>query len=381
MYIEHFGLSKLPFENVPDPAFFFNHGDYHRIRSRLENSLKAGRGLILVTGPIGSGKTTLSQMIKPDLSDGVKLIWTAEPPRNSKDLMIYLIQELGLKPSPSKRVFYLRDIREALLNINSNGGKCLMIIDESHLISDDTLNGIRLLNNLEEGSSKLIQVLLLGQEELIEKINQPEMEPFKQRIAALEIIGKMSADRVRKYVTHRLRVAEGDPSILTKSGWEAIGVAFSNGGIPRTINTLCDQSFIVAHEKNKTKISAHDVYEATKRMGLKTDVFHYIVALKSKKQKVQTQSATISEFESETETLRVGPDEMPGEILGEHNISENEVSRWPQAFMLKTDQKGIKMPILFLVISIMALVFSIFFYYQRSASPDLMTCLTELITF
>jgi general secretion pathway protein A len=381
MYIEHFGLSKLPFENVPDPAFFFNDGDYHRIRSRLEDALKAGRGLILVTGPIGSGKTTLSQMIKPDLSDGIKLIWTAEPPRNSKDLMIYLIQELGLKPSPSKRVFYLRDIREALLSINSNGGKCLMIIDESHLISVDTLNGIRLLNNLEEGSSKLIQVLLLGQQELIEKINQPEMEPFKQRIAALEIIGKMSADRVRKYVTHRIRVAEGDPSILTKSGWEAIGVAFNNGGIPRTINTLCDQSFIVAHEKNKTKINAHDVYEATKRMGLKTDVFHYIVALKSKERKVQTHSATKSDFGSETETLRVGPDERPGETVREHNISENEVSRWPQAFMLKTEQKGSKMPILFLVISIMTLVFSIFFYCVRSASPDIMTCLTELITF
>jgi len=130
-----------------------------------------------------------------------------------------------------------------------------MIIDESHLISGDTLNGIRLLNNLEEGSTKLIQVLLLGQKELIEKINRPEMEPFRQRIAALEIIGKMNADRVRKYVTHRIQVAGGDPSIFTKSGWEAIGVAFNDGGIPRSINTLCDESFIVAHKKNKNKRS------------------------------------------------------------------------------------------------------------------------------
>ena len=108
MYAQHFGLGKLPFENVPDPVFFFNHGDYQRIRNRLESSLKAGRGLMLITGPIGSGKTTLSQMIKPDLCDDIKIIWTAEPPPNSKDLMIYLLQGLGIKPSPSKRVFFFK---------------------------------------------------------------------------------------------------------------------------------------------------------------------------------------------------------------------------------------------------------------------------------
>ena len=381
MYTEHFGLNKLPFENVPDPAFFFNRGDYHRIRNRLENSLKAGRGLILVTGPIGSGKTTLSQMIKPDPSDGTKLIWTAEPPQNSKDLMIYLIQELGLTTSLSKRVFVMRDIRDALLDINSKGGKCLMMIDESHLISVDTLNGIRLLNNLEEGANKLIQILLLGQEELIEKINRPDMEPFKQRIATLEIIGKMNADRVRNYVAHRIQVAEGDPSIFTKSGWEAIGVAFKNGGIPRTINTLCDQSFIVAHEKNKTKINAHDVYEATKRMGLNTDVFHYIVALNAKKRKGQVQTAAEGDFEHKTETLMEGPDQRPGETASERNIIEREAFEWPQAFTQKTRQKGMKIPILFLIIAIMTLVFSILFYCQRSASSDLMTCLPGLFTF
>jgi len=381
MYIEHFGLNKLPFENVPDPVFFFDQGDYHLIRSRLENSLKAGRGLIVVTGPIGSGKTTLSQMIKPDSSDDIKLIWMAEPPGNSKDLMIFLIQELGLKPSPSKKVFVLRDIRDALLNINSEGGKCLMIIDESHLISDDTLNGIRLLNNLEEGSTKLIQVLLLGQEELIETIRKPEMEPFKQRIAALEIIGKMNTDRVRQYVSHRIQVAGGDPSIFTDSAWEAIAIAFDTGGIPRTINTLCDQTFVVAHERNKARIDAHDVYEATKRIGLKTDVFHYIVELKTKERKKQIQSADRSHSVDEAETLSRGPDGKPEKTVTKHKRIEREIPRSTQPFIMETEWKGIKVPLLFLVISIMVLVFSIFFYCDRCASSDLMTCLRKLISF
>jgi len=381
MYIEHFGLNKLPFENVPDPVFFFDQGDYHRIRRRLEDSLKAGRGLILVTGPIGSGKTTLSQMIRPSISDSTKLIWMAEPPGNTRDLMIFLIQELGLKPSPAKKIFVLRDIRDALLKINSEGGKCLMIIDESHLISDDTLNGIRLLNNLEEGSTKLIQVLLLGQEELIETIRKPEMEPFKQRVAALEIIGKMNADKVREYVSHRIQVAGGDPSILTDTAWEAIHVAFDTGGIPRTINTLCDQTFIVAFERNKTKIDAHDVYEATKIIGLKTDVFHYIVELKAKERKEQTQSADRSDSVDETERLSSEPDRKPEKTVTRYKRIERESPRSTRPFMWETEWEVIKAPLFFLVISIALLVFSIFFYCNRSPSSDLMTCLQELISF
>ncbi len=207
------------------------------------------------------------------------------------------------------------------------------------------------------------------------------MEPIKQRIATLEIIGKMNADKVREYVSHRIQVAGGDPSIFTDSGWEAIGVAFNTGGIPRTINTLCDQSFIVAHEKNKAKIDAHDVYEATKRMGLKTDVFHYIVALNTKERKKQMQSSDRNNSVNEPETLNKGPDGTSAEAVIEHKKRKVEIPRSTQPLLLQTEPKGIKVPLLFLVISIMALVFSIFFYCDRAASSDLMMCLPKLIDF
>jgi len=127
MYTGHFNLKILPFENVPDPMFFFERNDYGRARKRLTDSLKAGRGLMVVTGPIGSGKTTLSQMIKSDFLSDIKIIWLAEPPGNSIDLFLFIAQELGLKTSASERTFILRDIRNALLKINSEGGKCLVI--------------------------------------------------------------------------------------------------------------------------------------------------------------------------------------------------------------------------------------------------------------
>ena len=147
MYAQHFNLNILPFENVPDPLFFYDHGDHARIRKQISGSLQSGRGLIVVTGPIGSGKTTLSQMIKADFPENIKLIWMAEPPANSIDLYLFLAQELGIQPSSSEKTFVMRDIRNELLKINTEGKKCLIIIDESHLMSDDVINGIRLLNN------------------------------------------------------------------------------------------------------------------------------------------------------------------------------------------------------------------------------------------
>ncbi|MDE2389687.1 MAG: AAA family ATPase, partial [Betaproteobacteria bacterium] len=287
MYAQHFSLNQLPFENVPDPLFFYDHGDHARIRKQISGSLLSGRGLIVVTGPIGSGKTTLSQMIKSDFPENMKLIWMAEPPANSADLYLFLAQELGVQPTSAEKTFVMRDIRNALLRINVEGKKCLVIIDESHLMTEDVINGIRLLNNLEEGSAKLIQLLLLGQEELMEKINRPEMAPFKQRIAALETLGKMNVERVMKYITHRLQVAGGTPKLISDTGWEALSIAFNSGGTPRTINSLCDRSLNVAYERNKSIVDAKDVYEATQRMGMITDVFHYIILLNNQERKSQ----------------------------------------------------------------------------------------------
>ncbi len=283
MYTEHFNLKLLPFENVPDPLFFYDYGDHALIRKQISGSLQSGRGLIVVIGPIGSGKTTLSQMIKFDFPENIKLIWMGEPPANSTNLYLFLAQELGLKPSSTEKTFVMRDVRNILLKLNSEGKKCLIIMDESHLMSGDVINGIRLLNNLEEGSIKLIQMLLLGQEELMEIINRPEMEPFKQRIATLEILGKMNIDTMRKYVSHRIQVAGGTPVLISDTGWEALSIAFGSGGTPRTINSLCDRSFNIAFEREKPVVDALDIYEATQRMGLRTDVFHYICLLNTRR--------------------------------------------------------------------------------------------------
>jgi len=387
MYTEHFGLNILPFENVPDPIFFYDEGDHSRIRKQITGSLQSGRGLIVVTGPIGSGKTTLSQMIKSDFPDKIRLIWMAEPPANSTELYLFLAQELGLQPTSTEKTFVMRDIRNALLQINSDGKKCLVIMDESHLMSDDVINGIRLLNNLEEGSIKLIQLLLLGQEELMEKINRPEMEPFKQRIAALEILGKMTVEGIRKYISHRIQVAGGIPALISDTGWEALSIAFNSGGTPRTINSLCDRSFNVAFEREKEIVDAQDIYEATQRIGLRTDVFHYIVSLKNRERKSQEPQPAEAKPVPET----APPDKEPspsvaGEAEQMSRVTINEVPdtsgiRMGLTELPPTDQKGLKVPVTLLLLSIATLTLSVLFFCQRAGSTGSLGCLMDLISF
>ena len=398
MYTEHFNFNILPFENVPDPLFFYDQGDNARIRKQISGSLQSGRGLIVVTGPIGSGKTTLSQMIKSDFPENIQLIWMAEPPANSADLYLFVAQELGIQPSSSERTFVMRDIRNALLNINSEGKKCLVIMDESHLMSDDVINGVRLLNNLEEGALKLIQLLLLGQEELMEKINKPAMEPFKQRIAALEILGKMNVEVIRKYISHRLKVAGGTPALISDTGWEALSIAFHSGGTPRTINSLCDRAFSVAFEREKPIVDAHDIYEATQRLGLRTDVFHYIVSLKSKERKNQEaqsvtdnptpETATSDKEQSSSPMIKKvnerSSEEIPPSLSNariRYNVADPTYDEIAKEIKAKYEQKSLKIPVTLLLISIIAFTLSILFFCHQTESTGFIGCLIDLFGY
>jgi general secretion pathway protein A len=312
-------------------------------------------------------------MIKADLADTIKQIWIAEPPANSMDLFLYLAQELGLELSSTERTFVIRDIRDGLLKFNAEGIRYMMIIDESHLMSEDTFNGIRLLNNLEEGSIKLIQMLLLGQEEIMDKINRPEMEPFKQRIATLEILGKMDPEKIQKYISHRMQIAGGHPDIFTDTGWEAISIAFKPSGTPRTINTLCDTTLQVAFDKQKQFIDAHDVYEATQKISMVTDVFHYIVSLKSKQREQPAETAR------ETPAPPREPVVKPDAIDDQKAMQPLETLQSSHHFDLEKNEKGVKGPAVLLIISIATLIGSIFFYCKQAGSSGLTSCILDLL--
>ena len=275
----------MPFEKAPDLAFFFDKGEYELMRRRIADSLRAGRELIVVSGPIGSGKTTLAQMIISDFSKELRLIWIAETPLKSVDFLLFIAQELGLKPDNHERTILIRDIREALINIKSEGSKCLLLIDESHLMSHEIKSDFSSLFNLEEGPTKLLQILLLGEELIsgIVDIINPEMEPSKQHNATIdelekmdskkireyishnatiEKLEKMDSEKIREYILHRLKVAGGKDTLFSDSGWGALMEAFGPQNTPLIINTLCDGSLKVCFENGKEVVDIEDVHKA-----------------------------------------------------------------------------------------------------------------------
>lgn len=374
MYRKHFGIQLLPFENVPDPLFFFDSGDYHRVLKRMRDAVSVGRGLLAVAGPIGSGKTTLSQKLISDLPANTRLVWMAEPPKDSNELFIFLAQDLGIRPDNTSRVFLLRDIREQLINFyNNSGRRCLMIVDESHLVSDDVLEGIRLLNNLETGSIKLVQIVLLGQPELLEILSRPELEAFKQRLTGLEIVGKMSPENESRYIAHRLTVAGAGAEIFTEEAVRAIAIA--SGGIPRLTNSLCDRSLNCAYEEGKDKVSPEIVYKGAEELGLAHKVFHFMVDLRAGRNRavadgvMESPHAVVEEEDARTNDLdhvRKDRDRYVEQEADDKEDLSGSLNLESAVAERSGDWRSLILPLMFFSSSVGALLFSIWFYVKRS---------------
>lgn len=368
MYTKHFSLESLPFENVPDPAYFFDQGDYSRVLNRMIDSLWAGKGLMVLAGPIGTGKTTLTQKLMVSVPEQTRIIWLGEPPDTSDELLLFLAQELHIKPETPGRVFLLRDIKAYLLKLHDEGNRCLLIIDEVHKISDDVLESVRLLNNLEQGSIKLIQIFLIGQEEFLTKLTRPELESFKQRIAWLEVIGKMTPLQTHEYILHRLKVAGSQSRIFTDDAMEALISA--TRGTPRLVNTFCDRALRVSYEANKTIVDLGSVRQAADVIGLGSEVFLWLMNRdKEKAMKAELQASSIEDNPSPA-----APDPKrsePAPVDKNRSVgTHRDISRWSVfTFMNKLFDMTIgrisDSPIVQLIASILLFAASFSFFMRR----------------
>ncbi len=372
MYKELLSLKKLPFENVPDPDFFFDSGDYARIHENIATSIEAGRGLMVVTGPVGSGKTTLSQMVMKEYGDSLNIIWMAEPPENSIDILSFLGRELGISSTEENRVFLIDMIRTAL---SGSEKRCLLIMDEAHLMSDEVASTLKTLNNLELLSKKFIQILLLGQEELIDFINKPEMEAFKQRIASLEVLGRMQRSETKAYIQYRLDKAGGEPDIFTDAALQAI--ASGSGGVPRLINTLCDKALSYAASKDSKTADVEDVYDAAQGLTDRKEIFQMMLSIKKHSDGEKAPSAATSaeknaddrsnsvsapkyEDESDEDTEKLKEPLSPLQTMF---ASPGEFDAWMRT---ENKKKGLTRPLFHLLLSSIALAASIYYFRQNS---------------
>ena len=242
MYLEYWDLKKFPFENVPDPLFMYYSPEHEEALARLLYAIKRNKGIALLTGEIGSGKTMLTRVLMRQLSDeefdiGLVVNPTLEP----VDFLREILHSLGLEPDMNlPKSSLLKLLNERVLENLRNDKVTLLIFDEAQLISTATFEEIRLLLNFQLNDMFMLTVVLLGQPELRHILKG--MQQLNQRIAVRYHLNALNLDETIKYVDTRLKKAGSDGSIIDR---QALNEIYSySGGIPRVINNICDTSLM-----------------------------------------------------------------------------------------------------------------------------------------
>ncbi len=253
IYQPFYGFKRPPFNNTPDPKFFFLSKKHSEGLSRLLYAAQARKGFVLFTGEIGSGKTTICRalMSKMRLTSKVALITNSSI--SSKQLMAFIAEEFDLPVENRSKGEIIAELNKFLVKQLSMDRNVLLVLDEAQNLSNQVLEEIRMLSNLETTQEKLIQIFLVGQPELRAKVNSPELKQLRQRIALSYHMQPLDENESSEYVAHRLRVANAVcPPRFTPEALNAL-YRYSQG-VPRLINTVCDNALLVGFTRESFKI-------------------------------------------------------------------------------------------------------------------------------
>ena len=267
IYCEHFGLIRPPFELSPDPAFLFL-GEAHREGlATLLYGVQSGKGFVMLTGEVGTGKTTLLHALLAQLESDVHSAFIFNPRLEPLDFFRVLFEELEIEPPGDTKAEYLLKLNDFLIQRLRNDERTLLIIDEAQNLSAEMLEEIRLLSNLETSSSKLIQIMLVGQPELREMLRRSDLRQLKQRIALSQHLRPFNESEMREYIENRLRKAGFTGRRLFRRDALKSLYRFS-GGTPRLINSLCDGAMLLGFVRQKTLIEARMIEEVAADLDL-----------------------------------------------------------------------------------------------------------------
>ncbi len=259
MYLEFYGLKENPFNVTSDPDFLYLSHTHKEALNHLAYGIKQRKGFVEITGEIGAGKTTLCRALltRLDAKTKTSLIFNSSLPETQ--LLEAIVNDFGITPERRSKVFFLRQLNEFLLKQLSQGNNAVLIIDEAQNLRSSTLETIRMLSNFETDKEKLLQIILVGQPELREKLNSPKLVQLRQRISVRFHIRALEKDEIQSYIEHRLKIAGSTEDI--KFPGETIDLIYSySKGIPRIINLVCDKSLLLGFV-NETHFLGHDIIE------------------------------------------------------------------------------------------------------------------------
>lgn len=278
MYEEFYGLREKPFSLTPDPKFLFLSEEHRNALELLLYSIRRREGFALLTGGVGTGKTLLCRALVERLDPNTKVALILNPMLSEKELLKAILQDLGLDHNKETKKELIDELNSFLLSHASQGGTTVLIIDEAQNLSFDVLEQIRLLSNLETDKEKLIQIILVGQEELREKLELPRMRQLNQRISVRYHLTPLSKDEVRRYIEHRLMVAGSSGGITFTRG--AINVIYRRSrGIPRLINLICDRALLCGYIERSYRITRGMVRRAAGEVAAREGRRAYLLRL------------------------------------------------------------------------------------------------------
>jgi general secretion pathway protein A len=269
LYEQFFHLTEKPFNLTPSPRFIYL-GDVHQEALALLNyGVMERQGFILLTGEVGTGKTTVIQAFLKDLDKNVQYINLSNPALSKRDFINYIgFKVLGIRKPYYSKTQFLIELEDYLMELLLEDRHFILVIDEAHKLSFDVLEEVRLLSNLETPEAKLMNIFLVGQPELKEKLNQPKCRALLQRISIRYNIEPLKLEDTWKYITTRLKMAGADNEnrIFTRNAIKAIHE--HSKGYPRMINVIADNAMLLAYSQGINAVTTAMVEESYKDLHL-----------------------------------------------------------------------------------------------------------------
>lgn len=259
MYLYHYGLQQLPFTITPNTQFYCDLKSHHQAAKVVLTALKTGEGFIKVTGEVGTGKTLLCRRLLNDIPDFFKTAYVPDSYLNPEELRRAIAQELEVDTQAIEGEHQLaRALQQRLLDISATGQSVVVLIDEAQALPESSLEALRLLSNLETQSRKLLHIVLVGQPELDDRLQQHGFRQLRQRISFSYRLTAMNAVETSEYIAHRMRVAgyNGAPIFSAKV---VASIYESSRGIPRLVNMLCHKMLLLAYGEGRHQLTLKDV--------------------------------------------------------------------------------------------------------------------------